>query len=127
MVALVLTIFVFSNWSHLSSLQKQYGDISAGPGLYLYTVGVVSIWICAMRIWLAGLTHSRSSSPQVVLTSSSGATTRAGASGQSSPPATATAVSRPPADPGPGWYTDPRGLTRVRYWDGSAWTEHTQA
>lgn len=37
----------------------------------------------------------------------------------------------PPYDPPPpvampaGWYPDPAGPTTVRYWDGSAWTEHT--
>ena len=24
-----------------------------------------------------------------------------------------------------GWYPDPQGQARLRYWDGSAWTEHT--
>ena len=24
-----------------------------------------------------------------------------------------------------GWYQDPQGQKRLRYWDGSAWTEHT--
>ncbi|MEA2350192.1 MAG: hypothetical protein QOG86_1133, partial [Thermoleophilaceae bacterium] len=24
-----------------------------------------------------------------------------------------------------GWYADPSGQARLRYWDGSAWTEHT--
>jgi hypothetical protein len=24
-----------------------------------------------------------------------------------------------------GWYQDPQGQARLRYWDGSAWTEHT--
>jgi hypothetical protein len=27
----------------------------------------------------------------------------------------------------PDWYADPRGEARLRYWDGSAWTEHTAA
>jgi hypothetical protein len=38
----------------------------------------------------------------------------------------------PPAQPpagGPGqpagWYPDPQGRARVRYWDGQAWTDHT--
>jgi membrane protease subunit (stomatin/prohibitin family) len=30
-------------------------------------------------------------------------------------------TSQPPA----GWYPDPQGLMRLRYWDGSQWTEHT--
>ena len=25
---------------------------------------------------------------------------------------------------GAGWYADPRGQARLRWWDGSAWTEH---
>ena len=25
-----------------------------------------------------------------------------------------------------GWYNDPTGVARVRYWDGQGWTEHTQ-
>lgn len=30
-------------------------------------------------------------------------------------------ASLPPAN----WYPDPRGVKRLRYWDGAAWTEHT--
>jgi uncharacterized RDD family membrane protein YckC len=26
-----------------------------------------------------------------------------------------------------GWYADPQGQARLRYWDGAAWTEHTSA
>jgi hypothetical protein len=40
------------------------------------------------------------------------------------------AIAPPPpqtAGPPPGWYTDPQGEARVRYWDGSVWTEHTAA
>jgi Protein of unknown function (DUF2510) len=29
--------------------------------------------------------------------------------------------------PAPDWYTDPTGQARLRYWDGSAWTEHIAA
>jgi uncharacterized membrane protein YhaH (DUF805 family) len=32
----------------------------------------------------------------------------------------APASARPPA----GWYADPGGAARLRYWDGAAWTEH---
>jgi hypothetical protein len=30
-----------------------------------------------------------------------------------------------PAGPPPGWYDDQTDATRLRWWDGSAWTEHT--
>jgi len=35
----------------------------------------------------------------------------------------------PAAHPGPpaGWYPDPQGLARLRYWDGAAWTDQTSA
>jgi uncharacterized protein DUF2510 len=29
--------------------------------------------------------------------------------------------------PPPGWYPDPQGQARLRYWDGAAWTEQTSA
>jgi hypothetical protein len=29
------------------------------------------------------------------------------------------------ASPPPGWYPDPDGEAELRYWDGSAWTQHT--
>jgi uncharacterized RDD family membrane protein YckC len=44
-------------------------------------------------------------------------------------PPVATPVAQPqspPAQPA-GWYDDPSGQARLRYWDGSAWTEHTAA
>ena len=28
--------------------------------------------------------------------------------------------------PEPGWLQDPNDATRIRWWDGAAWTEHTQ-
>jgi Protein of unknown function (DUF2510) len=39
-------------------------------------------------------------------------------------PATAPATPTNPSVPA-GWYTDPAGRYELRYWDGSAWTEHT--
>ncbi len=29
--------------------------------------------------------------------------------------------------PAPGWYADPSGRTRLRWWDGARWTDHTAA
>jgi hypothetical protein len=39
------------------------------------------------------------------------------------PTQVATSPPSTPAVP-PGWYTDPSGRYELRYWDGSAWTEH---
>jgi hypothetical protein len=40
--------------------------------------------------------------------------------------AAATAPATPPTTPAvpAGWYTDPAGRFELRYWDGTAWTEH---
>jgi Protein of unknown function (DUF2510) len=39
----------------------------------------------------------------------------------------APAVPEPAAEqPAPGWYPDPAGQARLRYWDGAKWTERTQ-
>ena len=35
------------------------------------------------------------------------------------------ATPAPSPTPSPGWYADPGGGERLRYWDGAAWTEHT--
>ena len=40
-----------------------------------------------------------------------------------STPAYQPAVAATPAVPA-GWYADPAGRFDLRYWDGSAWTEH---
>ena len=37
------------------------------------------------------------------------------------PPPVPVPASGPPAD----WYPDPHGQKRLRYWDGTAWTDHT--
>lgn len=35
------------------------------------------------------------------------------------------AADAPPASAAAGWYADPRGEDRLRYWDGTNWTAHT--
>jgi len=37
----------------------------------------------------------------------------------------AAGAAAPSGGQAPGWYSDPQGQKRLRYWDGSSWTEHT--
>ena len=102
--AAVLTIFVITNWTDFNNLQTQYGgqtlaDVNAGSGLYLYTAGIIVIWISAIRIWLARRDHSERSSSQAVFSSSPGTATPGGLPGQGQPSATVTEVSRLPRLP----------------------------
>ncbi len=55
LVAGVLSIFVITNWSDLGTLQTQNPEaqISAGSGLFLYTAGVIAMWVCVVRIFMA--------------------------------------------------------------------------
>jgi hypothetical protein len=39
--------------------------------------------------------------------------------------ATTAGTPAPPADPSAGWKPDPYGQAAQRYWDGTAWTQHT--
>ena len=48
-----------------------------------------------------------------------GSTASTAAATQAATPATPSTPSVPP-----GWYADPAGRYELRYWDGSAWTEH---
>jgi hypothetical protein len=51
------------------------------------------------------------------------ATTAGTTAAATAPTQVATSPPTTPAVP-PGWYTDPAGRYELRYWDGSAWTEH---
>ncbi len=63
--------------------------------------------------------------------STGAATDTSGGWGSGAAPAAAAAAAAPtsPAQPATpsvpaGWYPDPAGRFELRYWDGSAWTEH---
>jgi hypothetical protein len=51
------------------------------------------------------------------------AATSVGSTAATAPTQVATSPPTTPTVP-PGWYTDPAGRYELRYWDGSAWTEH---
>lgn len=57
---------------------------------------------------------------------SSSTTASWGATGAPAQQATPTTPATAPTTPSvpAGWYTDPAGRYELRYWDGSAWTEH---
>jgi hypothetical protein len=42
-------------------------------------------------------------------------------------PAEQPAYPQPAPAYAPGWHPDPHGHARLRWWDGSQWTEHTSA
>jgi hypothetical protein len=59
----VLSIFVVTNWNDLGHLEQQAKSaqsviqVSAGSGLFLYTAGVVAMWVCVVRVLLSRRRH----------------------------------------------------------------------
>jgi hypothetical protein len=53
----IISIFAITNWNSLGDLQHTHRDenITAGSGLVLYTVGVVVLWVSAVRTWRSRL------------------------------------------------------------------------
>lgn len=75
---------------------------------------------CALFV-LAGILNAI---PAAVPTSRAAVAATAGAAAAASPePTSSTATESPP----PGWYPDPKGEARLRYWDGKDWAENTAA
>jgi len=92
-------------------------------GIVLLIVGIV--------LMVVARTTSKSAAPQVSASAFAAAPSPAAAPSDAStaaPPAGSTpSVPQPSSTPGlkPGWYPDPNGRARERYWNGRQWTNHT--
>lgn len=55
LVAVLLAIFAITNWADLGKVERQSQgvQVNAGVGLFLYTAGVVALWVCVVRLFLA--------------------------------------------------------------------------
>ena len=54
-VVAVLTLLAITNWSDLSKAQRAgagFVTVSAGSGIWLYTLGVVALCVLIVRLWL---------------------------------------------------------------------------
>jgi hypothetical protein len=74
----------------------------------------------------APTTATASGAPPTTATAP-GTSAPAGAAARGATAAAAPAPAARPAPPPAGWYADPHGQARLRYWDGSRWTGHTAA
>jgi hypothetical protein len=95
--------------------------VGLGPGLWIALVG-------SLLLLGAGLSElGRGTAPQRAggIAEPGGFSTPP--SGPPAPAAQATTpdMPGPPADRSAGWKPDPYGQAAQRYWDGSAWTQHT--
>jgi len=114
-LALVL-IFWGIGWDDGFSIHAFVADLVVN--LLVYVAGavigaVVGLVVGLFRIFRAERTRSRSTSSA---TPSPGRST--------SPPIAAPLI---PHTREPGWYPDPWGATRLRWWEGSRWTDRVQS
>jgi hypothetical protein len=95
-----------------------------GVGVLLGGIGLVMIIVGAVRRSAA----RKRTAAAAAVTAAPTATGHAAGYPPTSPPPTAppaAPVAQPPPAVAPaGWFPDPSGTHRLRYWDGRAWTEH---
>jgi hypothetical protein len=89
-----------------------------GIGAWLANVGSALLLIGALVALLPAMARRAGRTHQPALLGADAAPTTPA---PASTPATVT------SSPAPGWYPDPSGRARLRYWDGRTWTEQTQA
>lgn len=103
-------------------------DVSAGIGIFMVILGGIAGAVMgfmgqasiAANPASAGTFDSRQAIAWV-----QARTGQAPAQGQAPAPAPGQPLA-PAATAAAGWLPDPQGKARLRYWDGAAWTEHTQ-
>ena len=105
--------------------RRRVGDMAAGT--YVVRTAAAGQPLPAQPVAAAAVTHPPAASVEPGPATPSGATAvaaaaNAPASGGETPTAPAPA---PPTLPPANWYPDPSGQARLRYWDGSRWTDHT--
>jgi hypothetical protein len=108
----------------------EFGDFGEGRGIHLAWVGSAGLVLgaaVALAPSLFGRTDWQAQAFAPAPTPVVESTPEAPA-----PPPPSEAEPRAPepaaaAAPAPGWYADPTGGSRLRYWDGQSWTEHTHS
>jgi hypothetical protein len=116
------------------------GAVLAGMGVARYSGkgGQAIAWVaivCGVLIAAVGLYHQTTAEDDVSVgigvygTAAGGVIGLIGGLIARKAPAIAmnSAASTPRALPAPGWHPDPMGGGGLRWWDGTAWTEHTAA
>jgi thiol:disulfide interchange protein len=83
-------------------------DLQRGAGIYIGLAGSTAIALGAIAVTAPALTRS---TPQ----------------GREELPFMQDDTASPAAEPAAGWYRDPAGQARLRYWDGLTWSETTRS
>ena len=119
----------------LVMVQESIGQVARRSVVWALGIGLGALLVLAGLIMLIVGIVRRSKAKQLALAATYGsapglpqAYTASTVAVPMTPPTTAPVAGTPPtstpASP-PAWHPDPHGQHRLRYWDGSTWTDHT--
>jgi hypothetical protein len=121
MVGLIVVLIVAGTtiWVGFDSAKRDWNE---GSGTLVWVLGSILLWIVVFPLYLV----KRGRAPLKGAAATRYQSADLGPSAQVPRPPLPPPVPAAPLAP-PGWYPDPRGLGTLRYWAGTAWTEHTSA
>ena len=110
----LLLVLPTTIWVGVDASRRDWSRDKFATSTWQWVLGMLLLWIVALPVYLA----KRGTAPL-----------KSGEDLHLAEPATSSSPVPPPPPPvgGPpaSWYPDPYGETRLRYWDGARWTEHT--
>ena len=119
----------------LVMVQESIGEVARKSVVWALGIGIGALIVLAGLIMLIVGIVRRSKAKQLAMAATYGSTpgapqayTASTVAVPTGAPSTAPVPGAPPTSPPaspPAWHPDPHGQHRLRYWDGSAWTDHT--
>ncbi|MEO6468682.1 MAG: DUF2510 domain-containing protein [Acidimicrobiia bacterium] len=119
----------------LVMVQQSIGEVARRSVVWALGIGLGALLVFVGLIMLIVGIVRRSKAKQLAMAATYGSTpglpqayTASTVAVPMTPPTTAPVAGTPPTSPPaspPAWHPDPHGQHRLRYWDGSAWTDHT--
>ncbi len=115
----------------LVMVQRPIGDVARRSAVWFLGIALGGVLVLAGIVMLIVGIVRRSKAKQLAMASTYG--TNPGYPPTAAPSTVAVPMSAPTTAPIPvaspsspaAWYPDPHGQHRLRYWDGSTWTDHT--
>ena len=111
----------------LVMVQQSIGEVASRSVIWALGIGLGALLVLAgLIMFIVGIVR-RSKAKQLAMAATYGSNPgvpQASTAGNVAVPTTVPVPGAAPMSP-PAWHPDPHGEHRLRYWDGSTWTDHT--